>query len=534
MEDRLGETLAESGVSILITSITNIISFYTAVLAPYPYVQIFCLYTGTSLMVNLIYMLTFFCACLAISGKAEEQRRSGLTFRRVEERSRYTSCLCLGLGKYQINSDTQAEKRQKAKKREDSAVKVIGKILRSGTFRVTVMFIYLAYLTVSVYGILNVVVYFDQTKLINHDSSMKLFVEVEEKLFRDKAFSISLIISGDVNYTDAGSLDKIDNLIENLEKSHYINQHLSQSWLHDFRTVSKAQAFIRNTSNQHWRSEEEFVKDVHTFYQNSSSQYRLDLAYNQDVSRILASRFLIQGQNIHTTKDQEKMVVEIRNICNNYTDQHFKANVFNSYFPYTDQYLTIFSQSLQCILFTGVIVIGVSIILLPDVFSAISAVLSIVSTLAGCLGFMTIWNIVLDGVTLINLIMCIGFSVDFSAHFCYHYIDFKNKAGDKAEDTVERTVYHISRPVCQSAVSTVLGVLGMLFAPSEAFVIFFKMIFVVISLGILHSLLLVPTFLSFLLDVVVSLRLRLLCDNIKTKHDHPVNHQNSVAVITHM
>ena len=147
---------------------------------------------------------------------------------------------------------------------------------------------------------------------------------------------------------------------------------------------------------------------------------------------------------------------------------------------------------------------------------------------------MTIWNIVLDGVTLINLIMCIGFSVDFSAHFCYHYIDFKHKAGDKAEDTVERTVYHISRPVLQSAVSTVLGVLGMLFAPSEAFVIFFKMIFVVISLGILHSLLLVPTFLSFLLDVVVSLRLRLLCDNIKTKPDSHVSQENPVPVITHM
>ena len=40
VEERLGETLAESGVSILITSITNILSFYTAVLAPYPYVQV--------------------------------------------------------------------------------------------------------------------------------------------------------------------------------------------------------------------------------------------------------------------------------------------------------------------------------------------------------------------------------------------------------------------------------------------------------------------------------------------------------------
>ena len=60
-----------------------------------------------------------------------------------------------------------------------------------------------------------------------------------------------------------------------------------------------------------------------------------------------------------------------------------KASVFNNYFLYTDQYLTIFSQSLQCILFTGVIVISVSVLLLPDTVSAVSAVLSIVSTLTG-------------------------------------------------------------------------------------------------------------------------------------------------------
>ena len=35
---------------------------------------------------------------------------------------------------------------------------------------------------------------------------------------------------------------------------------------------------------------------------------------------------------------------------------------------------------------------------------------------------MTWWGVRLDGVALINLIMCIGFSVDFSAHICYHYL----------------------------------------------------------------------------------------------------------------
>ena len=115
---------------------------------------------------------------------------------------------------------------------------------------------------------------------------------------------------------------------------------------------------------------------------------------------------------------------------------------------------------------------------------------------------MTIWNIVLDGVTLINLIMCIGFSVDFSAHFCYHYIDHKKAAGDKRDDIVERTLYSVSKPVIQGGISTLLGVVGMLYAPSEAFVIFFKMIFVVITLGIFHSLVLIPTFLSFMLDLI--------------------------------
>ena len=158
------------------------------------------------------------------------------------------------------------EKRAKAKKREDIVVGLLGKLLRSGTFRFTILFIYLAYLAVSVYGILNVVVYFDRTKLINHDSSMKTFVEVENKLFRDKAYSISLIIHGDVNYTDPETLVRIDDLVSALENSTYINEHLSKSWLHDFRTVTKAQAFLQNVTDVKdlsWMSEEDFVKSVY-------------------------------------------------------------------------------------------------------------------------------------------------------------------------------------------------------------------------------------------------------------------------------
>merc|ERR1712129_111426 len=121
-------------------------------------------------------------------------------------------------------------------------------------------------------------------------------------------------------------------------------------------------------------------------------------------------------------------------------------------------------------------------------------------TLAGCLGLMSIWGIVLDGITLISLIMCIGFSVDFSAHFCYNFIEHRHTAGLDQRQVVERTMLCVYKPVLQGALSTLLGVMGMLFAPSYAFIIFFKVFFIVISLSLFHSLILVPLFVQFILD----------------------------------
>ena len=225
------------------------------------------------------------------------------------------------------------------------------------------------------------------------------------------------------------------------------------------------------------------------------------------------------------------MVLEIRNICEEISDQDFKANVFNSYFPYTDQYLTIFGQSVQCILSTGVIVIAVSVVLLPDAVSAFSAILSIVSTLTGCLGFMSIWGIVLDGITLIILIMCIGFSVDFSAHFCYHYIDKKNKS-ESDDEIVERTLLSVWKPVLQGAISTLLGVVGMLYAPVTSFVIFFQMMFIVITLGVIHSLILVPLLFRFILDLLDCIRDN--CDKIKMIENKDDSAISDMYAVTHM
>ena len=44
---RLAETYADAAISVTITSITDMLSFYIGILTPFPSVQIFCSYTGT-------------------------------------------------------------------------------------------------------------------------------------------------------------------------------------------------------------------------------------------------------------------------------------------------------------------------------------------------------------------------------------------------------------------------------------------------------------------------------------------------------
>ena len=105
--------------------------------------------------------------------------------------------------------------------------------------------------------------------------------------------------------------------------------------------------------------------------------------------------------------------------------------------------------------------------------------------------------------------MCIGFSVDFSAHICYHYLTAFSESENnivennislsaRPKDRIKASLYALGIPILQGATSTIIGVIGLAFAPSYLFVTFFKMIFLVIMLGAFHGMILLPVLLSLM------------------------------------
>ena len=72
---RMGEAYAEAAVSITITSITDMLSFWVGVITPFPCVRIFSIYSGAAVVATYLWHIFFFGGAIALSGYHEQENR---------------------------------------------------------------------------------------------------------------------------------------------------------------------------------------------------------------------------------------------------------------------------------------------------------------------------------------------------------------------------------------------------------------------------------------------------------------------------
>lgn len=110
-------------------------------------------------------------------------------------------------------------------------------------------------------------------------------------------------------------------------------------------------------------------------------------------------------------------------------------------------------------------------------------------------GLVVIWNVSLNSVSMVNLVMATGFAVDYSAHIAHAYITSN-------EGTVNGRVMDamstLGASVFMGGFSTFLSMVVLAFAASQIFRIFFKMFFGIVVLDLVHGLCILPVHLSLL------------------------------------
>lgn len=184
------------------------------------------------------------------------------------------------------------------------------------------------------------------------------------------------------------------------------------------------------------------------------------------------------------------MVKDLRQLVN---ASPLNASIFHPYFVFFDQFELVRPTSVQSMIIGAIIMMLISFIFIPNILCSLWVAFSIVSIEVGVAGYMALWDVNLDSISMINLIMCIGFSIDFTAHICYTYMASNS---NDSKERVREALFSLGMPIFQGAVSTILGCIALLLAESYIFLVFFKMIFLVITFGALHGLFLLPVLLS--------------------------------------
>lgn len=281
----------------------------------------------------------------------------------------------------------------------------------------------------------------------------------------------------------------MENLTSSLEASKYISSEpvYTESWLRSFISYVKHNKEYLNISIS---DKHNFIKNLKEHWLYPNSAFSLDVTFDDTGENIVASRFLIQAVNVSGTNQEKDMVKELRSIS---AASPLNASVFHPYFVFFDQFELVRPTSIQCMIFGALVMMLISFIFIPNVFCCLWVAFCIVSIELGVAGYMALWEVNLDSISMINLIMCIGFSVDFTAHICYAYMRSKRS---RPEDRVKDSLYSLGLPIVQGAASTILGLMALLLAGTYIFLVFFKMVFLVIFIGALHGMFLLPVLLS--------------------------------------
>lgn len=137
--------------------------------------------------------------------------------------------------------------------------------------------------------------------------------------------------------------------------------------------------------------------------------------------------------------------------------------------------------------------IGIALLLIPHPACAIWVTLAIGSIDLGIIGYMTLWGLNMDTISMVTIIMSIGFSVDFTAHIAYAYVA---NIHEQPDDRIRNALGTLAWPVLQGGISTLIGVIVLADLNSYMVVSFFKTVFLVIVFGLMHALIFLPVLLS--------------------------------------
>ncbi|XP_046556189.1 patched domain-containing protein 3-like [Haliotis rubra] len=483
---RMGKTFASAGIGITITSLTDLLAFVIGASSVFLSVRNFCLYTGVAVIFCYLYQCIFFSPCLALHGRRVDSNRHCMTCLKTKSRNEFRNDGTSTCKVFCCGGSPPTKRGQDERYVETLPRKYLPRMLLNMWGKSIVILIYIAYLGVSIWGTLNFKQGLILKNLVSTDSYYHSYSETYDTHF-SSSFPIPFIFGPTTNYTDKNAVNHMESLIDTAKADSGVDENSLICWYYSYRATTA----YDNSSNV------AFVSGLKTFL-TTTTVFDNDVVFDSSETAVKASRCYFLSTNIKESNAQAHVMVRMRALADN---SPLSVYTFHPAYIFFEQYVAILPSTLQTVGVALAVMTVVTGIFLPHPLLVFLVVINIVSILVGIFGFLHVWGLSLSSVTMIHLIMSVGFSVDFSVHVCSAYMIGK---GRNRREKVESAIAHAAGPILNGGLSSFLGILVLVFSRSYIFNSFFKIMFTVILFGMLHAVFLLPLILSILGPVVKS------------------------------
>ncbi|VDL60820.1 unnamed protein product [Hymenolepis diminuta] len=538
VEARIAKTMGRVGPSMFLSSLAESVAFFCGAMTDMPAVRVFALYAGVAIVINFLLQIFAFTALLTLDAKRMEANRLDLCY-----------CVEMVFSSESLSDEEEEDsgreterlgKRRKNKRKTDKpwlyrfVAHLLAPFILSKWVRALLFISFMGWICFCIAIIPGgIQIGLDQKLSMSLDSYVLEYFEAISSMLAVGP-PVYFVVTEGHNFESPKGQNQIcsrqdcdpNSLLRTLKQSiaskdHRISDPL-KSWLDDYTLWSKYprccgieanNSFIFCDVTKSSNCQKCPLENDRLFGQPfdnllpyflaripgpdcpyaGKAQYGsavvLSNNTNDPTPHVLTSHFAAHHTVLRTTEDFIEAIRKARELAD-----EFGPRIF---YVFYEQYLNIVNETLiQMSMGLASVSIITWVMLGLDVIATLNVVIGVGSIVLSVAAMMVLWDISLNAISLVNLVVCIGISVEFCAHIVRSFtISTKATRVERALDALSEMGSSVLRGITLTKFG---GIVVLGFAKSRLFQVFyFRMYLCMVLFGAVVGIVFLPVQLSY-------------------------------------